>query len=84
LFAHRKQAVAGNVDAGIFHIHGGLLAAESGAGGNRHCLLLACRRDQLHFRIVPNQGNDLAEPCFRQVSNEVDSSVFETLNDSLR
>ena len=34
LFAHREQTVARNIDAGIFHVDGRLLAAEGRTGSN--------------------------------------------------
>ncbi len=33
-------------------------------------------------RIVANQRHDLTQPRLRQIGNEVDAGVFETLNDS--
>ena len=45
LLAGHEQAVTRHVDAGIFHVHGGLLAAEGRADGDRHRFLFARHRD---------------------------------------
>ena len=83
LFADREQAVTRHIDAGVFHVHRRLFAAERRPGGDGDRLLLVGHRDQFHIRIVANQRHDLAQSRLRQVSNEIDPGVFETLNESL-
>src|SRR5215470_13899912 len=82
LLADGEQTVAGNVDAGVFHVNRPLLSTQRGARRNGDRFLLARHGDQLHAWIVSDQRNDLAEPCLRQIGDEVDPRLFETLNDS--
>jgi len=67
-----RASCSRHVDAGIFHVHGGLLAAEVA-----DCIVTAsCSLDTrlIPFRIIANQRHDLTQPSSGN-SDEVDAAL---------
>ena len=76
------RRVTGRIDAGVFHVHRGLLAAERRSGGDGDRLGFVGNRNQFHIGVVADQRHDLAQSRLRQIGDEIDPRVFETLHES--